>query len=339
MHMKNFSIVENPQIRIPTIDAGRLKSNKTSMIGFLEVDITNLRKKIREYRKQSINFSFTSCMIKIISDTISANKHVQAALVNDRKLVLFDDVDLSISIERKLDKAYFPFPLIIRSANKKTLLEIDQEIKSETSKEIGNGNDLFMPDKPLLGKALLKFFYAIPSAVRVFIMGYIIKNPFRAKKVIGTIGFATDNITGRLTGWVFPSKNPHSLFIALGSVNKKPLVVNNEIQIRDVLNMSVIFDHNIIDGTPARNFMNSLVEKIEKGKIEIEYIKAPMPGKVIDVLVREGAPVLRGEPLVILEAMKMQNEIISPVNGIIVRINARPNTNVMKGDMLVEIKP
>jgi biotin carboxyl carrier protein len=76
-----------------------------------------------------------------------------------------------------------------------------------------------------------------------------------------------------------------------------------------------------------------------KGKVEKEYIKAPMPGKVIDVLVREGAPVLRGEPLVILEAMKMQNEIISPVNGIIVRINARANTNVMKGDMLVEIKP
>jgi biotin carboxyl carrier protein len=76
-----------------------------------------------------------------------------------------------------------------------------------------------------------------------------------------------------------------------------------------------------------------------KGKVEKEYIKAPMPGKVIDVLVREGAPVLRGEPLVILEAMKMQNEIISPVNGIIVKINARANTNVMKGDMLVEIKP
>ena len=75
-----------------------------------------------------------------------------------------------------------------------------------------------------------------------------------------------------------------------------------------------------------------------KGKIEKELLKAPMPGKIIDVLVREGANVLRGEPLVILEAMKMQNEIQSPVNGRVITVNARPNTNVMKDDLLIEIK-
>ena len=63
-----------------------------------------------------------------------------------------------------------------------------------------------------------------------------------------------------------------------------------------------------------------------------------MPGKIIDVLVREGSNVLRGEPVVILEAMKMQNEILSPVNCVIVKVTARANTNVIKDDLLVEIK-
>jgi biotin carboxyl carrier protein len=76
----------------------------------------------------------------------------------------------------------------------------------------------------------------------------------------------------------------------------------------------------------------------KRGRIEQEIIKAPMPGKIIDVMVREGSTILRGEPLVILEAMKMQNEIISPVNGTIVKVLAKPNTNVMKDDLLVEIK-
>jgi len=76
----------------------------------------------------------------------------------------------------------------------------------------------------------------------------------------------------------------------------------------------------------------------QKGKVEKEFIKAPMPGKIIDVMVREGTQVLRGESVVILEAMKMQNEILSTVNGIITKISARPNTNVMKDDVLVEIK-
>jgi biotin carboxyl carrier protein len=76
----------------------------------------------------------------------------------------------------------------------------------------------------------------------------------------------------------------------------------------------------------------------DKGKIESESLKAPMPGKIIDVMVREGSTVLRGEPLLVLEAMKMQNEIQSPVNGQIVRVYAKPNSNVMKDDLLIEIK-
>lgn len=75
-----------------------------------------------------------------------------------------------------------------------------------------------------------------------------------------------------------------------------------------------------------------------RGKIEKESLKAPMPGKIIDVLVREGSNVLRGEALVILEAMKMQNEIQSPVNGQVIKVHVKPDSNVMKDDILVEIK-
>ncbi|HUV01798.1 MAG TPA: acetyl-CoA carboxylase biotin carboxyl carrier protein subunit [Bacteroidales bacterium] len=75
-----------------------------------------------------------------------------------------------------------------------------------------------------------------------------------------------------------------------------------------------------------------------RGKVEKELIKAPMPGKIIDVLVREGSHVLRGASVLILEAMKMQNEILSPVNGTVIKISAKANSNVMKDDVLVEIK-
>jgi biotin carboxyl carrier protein len=66
-------------------------------------------------------------------------------------------------------------------------------------------------------------------------------------------------------------------------------------------------------------------------------VRAPMPGKIIDVLAREGADVVRGEALVILEAMKMQNEIQSVVSGTITRIGVKPGQNVMKDDILAEI--
>lgn len=79
--------------------------------------------------------------------------------------------------------------------------------------------------------------------------------------------------------------------------------------------------------------LNSQKEKADK-----EVVSAPMPGKIIEVLVREGSPVQRGEPVAILEAMKMQNEILAPVSGTVVKVAAKANTNVMKNDPLVEIK-
>jgi biotin carboxyl carrier protein len=67
-------------------------------------------------------------------------------------------------------------------------------------------------------------------------------------------------------------------------------------------------------------------------------IEAPMPGKIIDILVEEGGEVKEGEPIIILEAMKMQNEITSHVSGIVQAIAVKKNESVMKDDVLIEIK-
>ena len=77
---------------------------------------------------------------------------------------------------------------------------------------------------------------------------------------------------------------------------------------------------------------------LKKGKAELEVIKAPMPGKLIDILVREGSEILRGEPLVILEAMKMQNEILSPAKGVIKKLFVNQGDIVNKEDVLIEIE-
>ena len=67
-------------------------------------------------------------------------------------------------------------------------------------------------------------------------------------------------------------------------------------------------------------------------------IEAPMPGKIVDILVEEGGEVKEGEPIIILEAMKMQNEITSHVTGIVQSISVKKNDSVMKDDVLIEIK-
>ena len=75
----------------------------------------------------------------------------------------------------------------------------------------------------------------------------------------------------------------------------------------------------------------------QKSNKKIEVVEAPMPGKIIDVLVEAGAEVKRGEALIILEAMKMQNEILAPINGKVSKVLIKQNDTVIKEDILIEI--
>ncbi|HUM06655.1 MAG TPA: biotin/lipoyl-containing protein [Terriglobales bacterium] len=65
---------------------------------------------------------------------------------------------------------------------------------------------------------------------------------------------------------------------------------------------------------------------------------APMPGKVVRVLVEENSQVETGQGIVVVEAMKMQNEIKSPKKGVVQKILAVQGTNVNSGDVLAIVE-
>ncbi|MDX1534686.1 MAG: biotin/lipoyl-containing protein [Thermoplasmata archaeon] len=67
-------------------------------------------------------------------------------------------------------------------------------------------------------------------------------------------------------------------------------------------------------------------------------VRAPMPGRVIALLVHEGAQVQRGSPLLILEAMKMQNEIPSPADGEVRELRVAAGDAVGKEDVLLIVE-
>lgn len=66
-------------------------------------------------------------------------------------------------------------------------------------------------------------------------------------------------------------------------------------------------------------------------------VKAPMPGRVVRILVSVGQTVERGQPIVIVEAMKMENEMHAPASGTIKAIHAQQGAAVDAGQLLVEL--
>jgi biotin carboxyl carrier protein len=68
-------------------------------------------------------------------------------------------------------------------------------------------------------------------------------------------------------------------------------------------------------------------------------IRPPMPGKIVEVKVKEGQEVAEGDVLIVLEAMKMQNDLKSPIAGKVHRIHVQDGANVEATAVLLEITP
>jgi glutaconyl-CoA/methylmalonyl-CoA decarboxylase subunit gamma len=67
-------------------------------------------------------------------------------------------------------------------------------------------------------------------------------------------------------------------------------------------------------------------------------IKAPLPGTIIQVFVKPGDKVAMGQKVLTMEAMKMENNVMSEKDGVVRTVNVKPGQTVMQNDILVEIE-
>lgn len=131
-------------------------------------------------------------------------------------------------------------------------------------------------------------------------------------------------------------EDPNGFSYVLWKNKKYPLEIIEKDQNKYTIMLNGVW-HIFTVETPFSLKRKKFLEK-QAGSSPIVSINAPMPGKVIEVLVDEGSEINAGEPLLILEAMKMQNEILAPVSGIIKKISIRKNDSVMKDDSLIDIE-
>jgi biotin carboxyl carrier protein len=81
-----------------------------------------------------------------------------------------------------------------------------------------------------------------------------------------------------------------------------------------------------------------LADLVKGGAVSGATIYAPMPGLVIDVLVEPGTPVANGQTVLILEAMKMENDLNAPIAGIVKEVRVSKGQTVEQGAALVVIE-
>jgi hypothetical protein len=262
--MKKSYEIPYPSSRQLTFDVGKIGLRKHHVRALLEVDVTEARRLIRQSRHSGRKISFIAWLIKSIADCISL--HPPVAGVNDarhNRVIVFEDVDISIVVEKEVNGMRVPLPYIIRKADKKTLFEIQDEIESAKSQSVTSEGDYVLGEEQ--NTFGMKLFLRMPQWLRLTLMRLLVLNhPQRVKDMMGTAMVTTAGMVGHTRGWIMPF-SMHPLCLAFGSLNEQAAVYKGEIQKREILHLTVLIDHDVIDGVPAARFVDDLVKKLQAG--------------------------------------------------------------------------
>lgn len=254
--MDQFDVLPFSPEREVIVDAGYLGSRRHVIHGLVEVDVT----KARELRRQlsagdNTKISFTAFMVATLSRAIAANPKVQAYRDWRRRLIVFHDVDVVTMIESELDKVAVPH--IIRNANRRTVRDISDEIRSIQTH----------PGKSGQQGALVTLAPRVPRFMRLLFFWIVKKNPHWFKRLQGTVVVTSIGMFGKNGGWGIGFLPTHTLGLTIGGIARKPGVHDGKIEVREYLNLTVSFDHDIVDGAPAARFTRKLVELIEMATV------------------------------------------------------------------------
>jgi len=246
--------------RVATFDVYSIGLLKHHVSALLEFDVTDSRRKLRKLRTDGINVSFNVWLIKVISNVLHQHNEASAYLYNKKKLIIFNDINISILIEKKIDDGLVPIPLVIEKTNEKSAFEITQEIEKAKNSEFSS-NDIVLNNQTTLSE---KLYYHLPGFLRRIVWRIMLRNPKFAYKKMGNVVITSVGMMGRINGW-FIHKSVHPISFGIGSILKKPVVIDDEIKIREILNMTILVDHDVIDGAPMVRFLNDLTKYIENG--------------------------------------------------------------------------
>jgi biotin carboxyl carrier protein len=124
------------------------------------------------------------------------------------------------------------------------------------------------------------------------------------------------------------------------SINQKLVEVEMDFSDKNILNISINgFDYQIEITDSTKQLLEKFIKSSSKANHGIRQIKAPMPGMIVKLFANEGNNVMEGDKLLVIEAMKMENVLKSPISGILKSVKVKEGTPVNKDELLLEIEP
>lgn len=253
---REYKIVPFPRSRQLVVDVGWMARRKSTIRGLFEVDVSRPRRIIRNHQQRNgEKLSFTAYLVACAGQAIEANKSLHAYRDWRGRLVVFEEVDIATMIEIEHEGTRLPLGHIVRAANRKSVHDIHSEIRE-------------VQRRPFMHKESSQLASAnrLPRAIRRLMLRLLELSPRLIKRYKGTVVLSSVGMFGSGGGWGL-SLPSHTLGITVGGISEESGFVNGQMEAREMLHLTLDFDHDLVDGAPAARFAQRYRDLIESGQL------------------------------------------------------------------------
>ncbi|SHE70530.1 2-oxoacid dehydrogenases acyltransferase (catalytic domain) [Mariniphaga anaerophila] len=246
--MDNSSIEFNTDWRKVASSIYR-KPRDSKIYGSVEVDVTELENFVAKKRKAGIKTTLTHLMTLIVGRAFSEEVPELNAYIRRGKVVGRKSVDAMVSV---LLKGGEMGSVRIPDADRLTVAELTESITKKINESRSGKENSAMQSKHMLSSVPWPFRSWLFNIYKVVTIDWGISFPWvnLSSDSFGSYVISNIGTLGLDSGFgaLLPSSNV-SIVLIMGKVYKKPVVVNDEIVIRKILNLSATIDHRVVDGS------------------------------------------------------------------------------------------
>lgn len=253
---KSFQVIPFPKLRRFAIDLGYMARSSHTIRGLVRADVTRPRQLLLRHKTRSGDtLSFTAFLAHCVAAAVDADKLVQSYQDWRGRLVVFDEVDITIPVEVDTGTEKYLTGHIVRAANCKDVVTIHEEIRSAQRQTL---------TKAARETRLLAFMTSLPRPIRRLLLRFSFKLPHLSKQVRGTVALTSVGMFGTRGGWGLAAST-HTIAVVVGGIEYNPTFVDGRLEQHEYLCLTLEFDHDIVDGAPAARFTQRLIDLIESG--------------------------------------------------------------------------
>ena len=258
--------------RNATVDTLRWAKKRFTVPVLLEVDVTRARAAIREHRRLTgEGLGLTAWVVHCVARAAAENPRVHAVRRGRRRIVEFDEVDVAVLVERTVDDGEtLPMPFVVRDAHAKSPGSIDAEIRRAQSADVTAGTSSLEESAPAW---LQRLFFRLPTVLRDLVLWRpLLRDPVRVKRTMGTVVVtSTAMASPGVLAWGVPL-SVHPLAIGVGGITARGSGDDRS----EVLALTVVFDHAVVDGAPVGRFVKRVCELVGEGPHVTTPLEHPM---------------------------------------------------------------